>query len=59
MIRLKQELKRMWANVWLRSLVELILVVILGVVFTLLLQNSESGLQVIQQVKTLMGYPQP
>lgn len=48
----------MWANVWFRSLVELILVVFGAVLLTLALQSTESGQQVILQVKELMGFPE-
>ena len=57
MSRLKKELKYMWANVWFRSLVELLLIAIGAMMFMLLIQTSDQGRQAIQQVKQLMGYP--
>lgn len=47
----------MWGNVWFRSLIEVILVAIGGVIFMLMIQTSDQGKQIIQQVRDLMGYP--
>lgn len=57
MSRLKKEWKVMWANVWFRSLIELILVVIGAVLFVLLVPGIETGKQAFDQVKQLMGLP--
>lgn len=57
MSRLLKRLKRIWANVWVRSLIELILISVGGVVLMLYLQTSEEGLKTIQTVKEMMGLP--
>lgn len=52
--RIKQEFKIMWANVWFRSLCELLAIAVGMVVFIILLQATPSGRQVIEVTKKML-----
>lgn len=57
MSRLIKQFKHMWANVWFRSLLEVIVVALAAALMLLFLQSTEQGMQMLEQVKQLMGYP--